>query len=172
MRIFLNFIIFSIQGLVTFILIFVIYMIFVLLDYQSGIDGFIGTTIFQPIIGGLISIFSIGICILVGLPIRLNKKLNSWWTRNYFISVLGTLTGLGLLITSLLPPFKESVKLTVDDQELIKLIPNMTFAITGWFLTTFSTLHIFPTENFKLKTEKIIKKYSGRRKIETPANSG
>lgn len=72
MRILLNLIILGLQGIITFITLILIYMILVLLDYQGGFDGFIGTTFFQPIIGGLISIVTIGICLLIGLPIRIN----------------------------------------------------------------------------------------------------
>jgi len=138
-----------------------IYMIFVLLDYQGGIDGFIGTTIFQPILGGLISVLTIFVSLIIGLPIRLGKTINSWWSRNFLIPILGTITGLTLLVISFLPSFKETVKTIIENQETTKELPNLMLVSIGWFLTAFSTLHIFPTDGIKLWTGNIITKYTG-----------
>ena len=136
-------------------------MTFVLLDYQGGVDGIIGTTIFQPILGGIISILTIVICLIIGLPIRLGKTINSWWGRYYLISILGTIAGLTLLVISFLPFFMETVKTVIENQETNKRIPNLILVSIGWFLTTFSTLHIFPTEKIKSWTENAITKYTG-----------
>lgn len=136
-------------------------MIFVLLDYQGGIDGFIGTTIFQPILGGLISVLTIFVSLIIGLPIRLGKTINSWWSRNFLIPILGTITGLTLLVISFLPSFKETVKTIIENQETTKELPNLMLVSIGWFLTAFSTLHIFPTDGIKLWTGNIITKYTG-----------
>ncbi len=161
MSILINLLILFIQCAVTFILTLFIYMTFVFLDYEGGFDNFIGTTIFQPILGGLISILTIMICLIIGLPIRLGKTINSWWSRNYLISIIGTIVGLTLLIMSFLPSFKETVKTIIENEEITKETPNLILVSIGWFLTAFSTLHIFPTERIKLGTGNIITKYTG-----------
>ncbi len=161
LRLLINLTILFIQCSVTFVMLLFIYMIFVLLDYQGGIDGFIGTTIFQPILGGLISIVTILVCLIIGLPIRLVKTINSWCSKNYFIFILGTITGLTLLAVSFLPSFKESVKTTIENQETTKEIPNLILVSIGWFLTAFATLQIFPTERIKLWTENTITNITG-----------
>jgi len=162
MRIILNLIILGLQGIVAFITLLVIYMIFVLLDYQGGIDSFIGTTLFQPIIGGLISMVTIGICLLIGLPIRISSRVNKWWTSRIWLSLLGILAGLSLMILSLLPSMKETITTIVEGEIIQKQIPDIGFAATGWFLTGFSLLHLFPPYNFRIWIEGMIAKYMNR----------
>lgn len=164
LRRFINLLIFFIQCSITFILILSIYMTFVLLDYKGGIDGFVGATIFQPILGGLISAFTIVICLVIGLPIRLGKKIHSWWTKNFLLSILGTFTGLILLFASSLSAFKETINTTIENQTIIKEMPNLTLVFIGWFLTAFSTLHVFPSEKIKLWTENIVRRSTGMQK--------
>jgi hypothetical protein len=159
MRIILNLIVLGLQGIVTFITLLVIYMIFVLLDYQGGIDSFIGTTLFQPIIGGLISMVTIAICLLIGLPIRISDRINKWWTSRMWLSILGILVGLSLIVLSLLPSMTETITTTIEGEIIQKQIPNIGFATSGWFLTGFSLLHLFPPYKFKVWTEGMIAKH-------------
>lgn len=161
MRIILNIVILGLQGIVAFIALIAIYMIFVLLDYQGGIDGFIGTTLFQPVIGGLITILTIGICLLIGLPIRISERINTWWTKRIWISIFSALLGLSLIILSLLPSMIKTVDITIENEIIQKQILNLGFATTGWFLTCFSLLHLFPPYKFRIWTEQMISKYTG-----------
>jgi uncharacterized membrane protein YbhN (UPF0104 family) len=142
-------------------------MIFVLLDYKGGVDSFIGTTVFQPIIGGLISIVTIGICLLIGLPIRFSDKIHTWWTKRIWLSILGTVIGLFLLILSLLPSMTERINATIENEIIQRQIPNLGFATTGWLLTCFSLLHQFPPNRFRVWTEEMIRKYTGGRSENT-----
>jgi hypothetical protein len=91
MRKLLNLITVGFQVTVTFVTLMILYMIFVLLDYQGGIDSFIGTILFQPILGALFSILTIVICLLVGLPIRISKRINLWWTDRFRLPVASIL---------------------------------------------------------------------------------
>ncbi|MBT1704058.1 hypothetical protein [Chryseosolibacter indicus] len=163
MRIILNLITLALQGIITLIALVAIYMIFVLLDYQGGIDAFVGTILFQPIIGGLISTVTIGICLLIGLPIRINYRINTWWTKRVWLSIFNVFIGLSLLILSLLPSLREIITTSTEDDGFIQReIPNTALAITGWFLTGFSLLHLFPPYKFRIWTENMIKKvYNG-----------
>lgn len=164
MRIILNLIILGIQAIITFITLILIYMIFVLLDYEGGIDGFTGTTLFQPIIGGLLTIMTIAICLLMGLPIRISRRINTWWTKRIWISIFGVLLGLSLIIFSVLPSMTQTIDITMENEMIHKQIPNLGLGTTGWFLTGFSLLHLFPPYKLRIWTEEIISKYtSGRR---------
>ncbi len=145
----INFIVFCAQGIVTFVTLVTIYLIFVLLDYQGGIDGFIATTFIQPIFGGILSALTIVICLVIGLPIRIHKKLNKWWSNNYYISILGIVSGFTLILIAFLPIFTE-LELTNDNgTNITKEIPNLTLVVSGWFIICFFILHTFPTEKIK-----------------------
>jgi hypothetical protein len=86
---------------------------------------------------------------IAGLPVRLNKKLNHWWTTNFYISIIGTVCGLTLLLLALLPNFNETATLIIDGQETLKQIPNTILSCAGWFLTAFSLLHLYPPGRYK-----------------------
>jgi hypothetical protein len=160
MRIILNLLVLGFQGIITFVTLLVIYMIFVLLDYQGGIDSFIGTTLFQPIMGGLISLITILICLTIGLPIRLSNRVNTWWTKRIWLPIFGTIIGLSLLIVSLLPSMRGTTNTIINEEIIQRQIPNLGFATTGWFLTSFSLLHLFPPYRLRIWTEDLYKKLS------------
>jgi hypothetical protein len=160
MKIFLTIAILLIQGFAAFVSSFVIYMIFALLDYQGGIDGLVGITIFQPIIGILISILTVIICFIVGLPIRFIEKINSFWSKYYF-PILGVALGVVLLLSSFTPTLMEPIKTVQDNMEVTKDIPNLKLVIIGWFVTAFSILHTFPPKKFVFSTERFLTNFIG-----------
>ncbi|GCD78995.1 hypothetical protein [Schleiferia thermophila] len=134
----------GLQIALTFTATFCIYMVFALLDSDFGFDGLFGLVIFQPIIAIILSGLTIFVCLIVGLPIRLHNKLNSWWTTNFYVSLIGTFIGLTFLVLALLPNFSETVTHDLNGEPTLKQIPNSLFSITGWLLTAFSVLHIYP----------------------------
>ena len=135
-----------------------IYMVYAILDSNFGFDGLFGLIIFQPIIGAILSHFTIFVCSLIGLPIRMNKNLNHWWTTHFYISLLGAVCGLIFLALAFLPNFQDTVTTQIDGQATIKNIPNSFLAYTGWFLTAFSFLHLYPprqlTDKIKIYVSK------------------
>lgn len=133
-------------------------MVFAFLDSDFGLDGLFGLVIFQPIIAIILSGLTIFCCLIVGLPIRLNNKLNYWWTTNFYIAIIGTVFGLTFLSLSLLPTFKETVSYDLDGQPTLKQIPNSILAISGWLLTAFSLLHIYPPRQLTEKAKTIFQK--------------
>ena len=123
---------------------FILYMLFAMFNYQGGFANFVGLTLFQPILAILLSILTVIICGLVGLPIRLNTRLNNWWRTHFYISILIGLTGLISCTISLTPGFIEEVPFRMDRMVMIQTIPNRILSITGWFLVAIGTLHTFP----------------------------
>lgn len=134
----------GLQIALTFIATFCIYMVFALLDSDFGFDGLFGLVIFQPIIAMILSGLTIFCCLIVGLPIRLNNKLNYWWTTNFYVSIIGTIIGLTFLFLALLPTFSETVTYDLDGLPTSKQIPNSIFSYIGWMVTAFSILHTYP----------------------------
>jgi uncharacterized membrane protein YbhN (UPF0104 family) len=131
-------------------------MVFALLDSNFGFDGLLGLVTIQPIIAVLISGLTIFVCLIVGLPIRLNNKLNHWWTKNLYISVVGTICGLTFLFLALLPTFTETVSYNLDGVPTFKQIPNSTFSLMGWLLTAFFLLHTYPPLKLTIWCENLI----------------
>ena len=149
--------IFIFQLVLTFVLMFCVYMVFALLDYQSGIDGLVGLPLFQPVFATIISIVTISLCFVAGLPIRLHRGVREWWVRYYYIAIIGIVAGFVLLALSLLPQFQMTV--LTDGQDVTKQIPNIGFVMTGWFILAFSTLHLFPPEIIIKKIKKVTNQY-------------
>lgn len=154
----------GLQVALTFVATVCVYMVYALLDSDFGFDGLFGLVIIQPIIGAILSLLTIFVCSLVGLPIRLNKNLNHWWTTHFYISLLGAVCGLTFLALALLPNLQDTVTTQIDGQETIKHIPNSYLAITGWFLTAFSLLHLYPPRQLTDKIKSLFQKDF----IETP----
>jgi hypothetical protein len=151
----------GLQIAMTFIATFCIYMVFALLDSDFGIDGIFGLLFFHPIIGILISAMTIIVCLIIGLPIRLINKINDWWIKYNYISIMGTIIGITFLILSLLPQYKETVSICIGETSAVKQIPNEMFSYIGWILTSFSILHTYPpkqvTEKLNLFLKRIIR---------------
>lgn len=152
---------FGLQVISTFIATFCIYMFFALLDSDFGIDGLFGLFIFQPIIAIILSGLTIFVCLIAGLPIRLNNKINYWWTTHFYISIIGTTCGLTCLFLALLPTYRETVAAELDGLPTLKQIPNSTLSYLGWLLTAFFILHTYPprqlTEKFKGIFERVFR---------------
>ena len=133
------------QLFLTFGVLFLIYMVFAVLDNDEvDMISELGLLTIHPLFAAIFSAITIIVCILLGLPIRLNSKLKKWWTDKPFISIAVGIIGLILLLLSLNQNFTESTKVTLNEEEVIKQIPNTTLALTGWFLTAFSLLHFYP----------------------------
>jgi len=135
----------GIQVVVTFIVLCSLYMVFAILDSDFGFDGLVVLFVFMPIIAMIFSGLTILLCLLVGLPVRLNKKIHDWWTRHFYLAIAGAGLGLMLQFLSLFPAFAQTATIDRGDgQPVSKQIPNSIFGLTGWFLTAFSLLHVYP----------------------------
>lgn len=85
---------------------------------------------------------TIGICLVVGLPIRLFSKIYNWWLSNSYIAFIG-LT-LGFIIILISPNFTNKIQIVENGVQTFKESPNETILGIGWFLTAFFLLHFYP----------------------------
>jgi hypothetical protein len=148
--------IFLFQLFISFAVMVGVYLFFAILDTEPGFAEVVGFTLFQPILAIIFSTITIVFCFLIGLPIRLNSKINSWWTRHPVISLSGAVTGIIFILLSLYPTLRESETEMRDGQEIIKEIPNLFLSITGWFLIAFCLLHLYPSTNLRLKASRLL----------------
>jgi hypothetical protein len=110
-------------------------------DMISGI----GFLIFQPILGSIIIALTIGICFLMGISLRRNKKHSAWWRNNQLIPIMGLLVGLLLFALSFLPSVADVQLIELEEGLTVeKHFPNSILAFSGWFLSAFSLLHFYP----------------------------
>jgi len=120
-------------------------MIFAVLDNDEvDMISEVGLLTIQPLFAAILSALTIVACAVIGLPIRLNSKVNKWWKGRPIVSIIGGTIGLTLLLLSINHNFTEDKKVIINEEEIIKQIPNTILALTGWFLTGFSLLHFYP----------------------------
>lgn len=131
-------------------------MLFAMFDYQGGFANFVGLTFFQPILAILISILTVIVCGLVGLPIRLNNRLNNWWRTHFYVSILIGFLGLVACAISLIPGFVEEVTYRMDGMDMTQTVPNQILSISGWFLVAIGTLHTYPPKFVQDRLECIL----------------
>ena len=104
-------------------------------------DGLL-SMIFQPIMGAVFSAIAILLLLIVGLPIRLVRKINVWWRAHWWLPlVIGTAAFI-MMIFSWMPHFRVKVM----DPELDRMVDSFhsVLAIAGWLLTLFAVLHFYP----------------------------
>lgn len=140
----LSILIFGGQCLAAFVTTFFVYMTYCLFTYEGGFPAFIGLAIFQPIFAVVFASLTVIGNLILGLPIRRNKRINNWWTARLYIPIILFAIGLVFIILSLCSPFIEVLTYRMDGMERTDSVPNRFFSITGWFLTNFAVLHTFP----------------------------
>lgn len=144
------------QLFLTFVALVSIYLVFALLDTEEiDILNVIAFFIFQPIFGILLSSFTIIICLVAGLPIRLIPRVYNWWIRKPLVSFAGCSAGVILLLASLYPDFTETTEVLINMENRVKQVPNLNLAVAGWFLTAFSLLHFYPMSIINWSKKKI-----------------
>lgn len=129
----------------TFATLFLVYLVYALLDVDEAdmING-IGFMIFQPLVGFFVTTITIVICFVLGLPIRLNSKVRQWWLAKPLLPVIGVIVGIVLLWLAFNSNLTETKQVILDGETIDKEVPNATVSITGWFLTAFFLLHLYP----------------------------
>lgn len=136
------------QLVLTSIVLLSIYIIYALFDViEFDLISGIGFIIFQPILGVISTGLTILICLILGLPIRLIKGINQSWKSKQFIPILGAVVGVLLLFLSIINT--EVKEVIIENEKMLKKVPNITMALTGWFLIAFCLLHLYPQSLFK-----------------------
>lgn len=114
------------------------YMLAVVMTDYDGILSII----FQPIMGAILSAIAILFLLIIGLPIRLIKRMNIWWKAHWWLPfVIGTLA-FAMMVLSWIPYFR----IKVMHPELGVMVDTFhpVLAIVGWLLTLFAVLHFYP----------------------------
>ena len=127
-----------------FFLLFIIYLIF---GPAKNVEAdLINEILYLVIIPIILILATIGICILVGLPIRLIPNLYNWWLANPFVSFMALTIGLILLTLTLNQNFIDTRTILVNEEQIIQETPNNYLLTIGWFVTAFALLHFYPKQ--------------------------
>jgi hypothetical protein len=94
---------------------------------------------YVPVRASLVILVTLVICLLIGLPIRFNTKINTWWRRHPFVPLTGIIIGVVLLYLSQLRAFTE----VESYYDIVQVRNNPYMSITGWFLTAFCLVHMY-----------------------------
>jgi hypothetical protein len=113
------------------------YMLAVVMTVYDGILSMI----FQPIMGGIFSTIAIIFLLIIGLPIRLNHKLNHWWRMHWWLCCLLGAIGFICMILSYMPPFQITVYDDILKQNTQSFNPIL--SIGGWLFLLFALLHFY-----------------------------
>lgn len=136
---------FVFQLLLTYGVLFGIYMIFAILDSdEADLINELALLIIHPLYAFLLSSAAIFCCALIGLPIRLIAAIRVWWTSRPILVLVGTLTASALLLLSLTSTFADHRTILIAGEQKTKQIPNLYLVATGWFLMAFCLLHFYP----------------------------
>ncbi|HWJ26723.1 MAG TPA: hypothetical protein VNS32_09275 [Flavisolibacter sp.] len=132
------------QLFVTYAVLLIVYLYYAQFDIDDNNDNPFAFFLFQPIFGFIVSSITVAACLIVGLPIRLIKRLKQWWYTKPVIPLLGVAIGLVLLLLAFYPACQETWKVVIDGEPTQKQVPNIVLSRTGWFVTAFFLLHFYP----------------------------
>lgn len=142
---------FSLQVFSTFIILSVLIIMF-LPPASPAFSGITGIGLLFMSLAFITA--TILFCLLLGLPIRLNQKLNSFWRKHWDLPIWGILLGSMLFSLSCLPTLRIGIVVTKGCHAMGGFLPYPFFAIPGWFLLVFSLLHIYPSLYEQKKSQK------------------
>jgi amino acid transporter len=120
-----------------------IYMVYAVQDSDWGFDGLVSLATIGLLSAMFFSALSVGACFLIGLPLRYGSLVLPWWKKHYWLSPMIAIVGVGVVLYSLMPGNLHWVEVPGDPDGGERLIPQLTFVLTGWFVSIFGVLHTF-----------------------------
>ena len=131
------------QLAVAFAVAWLYYMLAMLMTTYDGILSMI----FQPVMGAIFAAIAVALCFVLGLPIRFIRSAREFWRRLWWLPLFLGAVGFVLMVTSWLPPFRQTVHDYATDMQIQTFQPAM--ALMGWLLSVFAALHFwFPLPRF------------------------
>ncbi|QHL88178.1 hypothetical protein GU926_12335 [Nibribacter ruber] len=150
--------IFCIQASLTAVILVCLYLLFAVLDYEGGFPGFMGLVLFQPLMALLCAVVTVGAVFLMGLPIRVSRRLHHWWRKHFYLAILLAVLGVLFCLVSLVPSFMKEVTYQEGGATIRKTIPNVALFLWGWGTLAFGTLHLFPPLGIEARIKQLVAK--------------
>jgi hypothetical protein len=111
------------------------------LDVETDTINMLLFGIYVPIV---FSIITIMICVVIGLPLRLIPSVRNWWLSKPLLPLVILALGILLLFLSINPNFQITGIVDENGRMLVRHYSNVYISLTGWFLTAFILLHLYP----------------------------
>ncbi|RZJ75962.1 MAG: hypothetical protein EOO45_03930 [Flavobacterium sp.] len=129
------------------VFLFIVYMIYAVMDIvEVETVNLVGLFTYQIVAGLTVTLLTVFCCILVGLPIRLRSRVNSFWRKNSFIWVGMLCLGIMLMVIAWNDYF--SSKVHVEPSNIEKEIPNYWLSVTGWLFSAFALVHSYTRDAY------------------------
>jgi len=140
------------QLTITFLTLYLLFNIFFITksNERAGIVEGLGFENSRAMYAVIIILFTIAICLLIGLPIRLIPSFRNWWTRRPAINILTFLCGLFLIFLYRNSFFSQETISTSSGILTTFVLTDPYTVLAGWFLVAFSLLHLYPIVFLKL----------------------
>lgn len=87
---------------------------------------------------------------VVGLPVRLEPKLNGWWLRNGGIPVVGVVVGAVLIPLAWV--FGTLTTFDADGRTVSQYVSQLWVLLAGWLLLAFSLTHVWLPSQWRPRT--------------------
>ena len=134
------------QIVITFLILYLVFMWFFISkgNEKAGIIEGLGFKNSRTAYAMITIAFTMVICFVIGLPIRIIPGVYQWWTHKPIINGLMFLTGLSLIILYSNSFFTNETISAASGVSETYTVGDPYFILTGWFLIAFSLLHLYP----------------------------
>jgi len=132
------------QVVFSFLSLIIIYISYALYFFKGDTNEYLDFVLNIPAISWIFCLMTFIICLLIGLPIRLNRSVNIWWRNKKSVPIILILLGFISIGFSLYPPFLNQIELVNGNLITIKLQGNSILTLIGSFLIPFAILHAYP----------------------------
>ena len=129
------------------IFLFIVYMLYAIIDlYEIDTLNIVGLFTYQAIVGLIMALLTAICALIIGLPIRLNSRVNSWWRKNPGIWIGILALGIFLMLMAWSDNFSEVIY--TEPGKLPREIPHYGISIVGWCFIAFALVHSYLHEAY------------------------
>jgi hypothetical protein len=143
------------QVFITFLTLYIIFILFFVskTNEKAGVVEGLGFENSRTFYALMTITFTIVICLLIELPIRIVSTVHTWWTHRPIINILAFLCGLSMIFLYSNSFFSHETTHTSLGVATSFELADPHIILTGWFLVGFSLLHLYPISCCKLKNK-------------------
>lgn len=101
-----------------------------------------GLSSYLPLQSLFIILVTMAFSLVIGLPIRMSDKINSWWLHHQLIPITGAIIGSLLMLAGAFIRYKHIYPVGEGTAEVL-IVPDTLVSGCGWSVAIFSLLHLY-----------------------------